>query len=354
MKIASAIYRISTQALEVWNSTDLRNKNMATALITGITGQDGLYLAEHLLSKNYEVYGLIRGQNNPKFDLVKKTVPEVKLITGDLTDVASLVRVLEISKPNEVYNLGAISFVAYSWENSSLTSDVTGKGVLNILEATRLFAGNEIEKVKFYQASSSEMFGKVQAVPQSESTLLWPRSPYGVAKTFGHYMTINYRESYGMHASSGILFNHESPRRGPEFVTRKISQAVARIYLGLQSEIVLGNLDAKRDWGFAGDYVDAMWRMLQQPSGDDYVVATGEAHSIEEFLNTAFAVVGIDNWTKYVRQDTRFMRPAEVDLLIGDATKAKTKLGWEPKVSFTELVQMMVESDVQQQRLINK
>ncbi|BAU98714.1 GDP-mannose 4,6-dehydratase [Aurantimicrobium minutum] len=323
---------------------------MPTALITGITGQDGLYLAELLLSKKYEVYGLIRGQNNPKLDLVRNTLPEVKLITGDLTDVASLVRVLEISNPDEIYNLGAISFVAYSWENASLTSDVTGKGVLNILEATRLFAGDDIEKVRFYQASSSEMFGKVQAVPQTESTLLWPRSPYGVAKTFGHYMTINYRESYGMHASSGILFNHESPRRGPEFVTRKISQSVARIHLGLQSEIILGNLDAKRDWGFAGDYVDAMWRMLQQPQGDDYVVSTGEAHSIKEFLNEAFAVVGISDWSKYVKQDSKFMRPAEVDLLIGNATKAKEVLGWEPKVSFSELVQMMVESDVAQQQ----
>jgi GDPmannose 4,6-dehydratase len=249
---------------------------MPRALITGITGQDGLYLSELLLSKGYEVFGLVRGQNNPKIELVHQTVPGVKLLTGDLTDLSSLIRAFSESQPDEVYNLGAISFVAYSWENAQLTTDVTGKGVLNILEATRLYAGKDIAKVKFYQASSSEMFGKVQQVPQSESTLLWPRSPYGVAKVFGHYMTINYRESYGMHASSGILFNHESPRRGPEFVTRKVSQAVARISLGLQKEIVLGNLDAKRDWGFAGDYVDAMWRMLQQPEGDDYVVATGE------------------------------------------------------------------------------
>jgi GDPmannose 4,6-dehydratase len=238
---------------------------MPRALITGITGQDGLYLAELLLSKGYEVFGLIRGQNNPKHDLVRQTVPGVKLLTGDLTDVSSLVRVLGVAQPDEVYNLGAISFVAYSWENASLTTDVTGKGVLNMLEATRLYAGDDISRVRFYQASSSEMFGKVQQVPQTEETLLWPRSPYGVAKVFGHYMTINYRESYGMHASSGILFNHESPRRGPEFVTRKVSMAVARIKLGLQDEIVLGNLDAKRDWGFAGDYVEAMWLMLQQP-----------------------------------------------------------------------------------------
>ena len=323
---------------------------MPRALITGITGQDGLYLSELLLSKGYEVYGLVRGQNNPKIDLVRDTVPEVKLLTGDLTDLSSLVRAFSVAQPDEVYNLGAISFVAYSWENASLTSDVTGKGVLNILEATRLYAGDDISKVKFYQASSSEMYGKVQQVPQSESTLLWPRSPYGVAKVFGHYMTINYRESYGLHASSGILFNHESPRRGPEFVTRKVSQAVARISLGLQDSITLGNLDAKRDWGFAGDYVDAMWRMLQQPEGDDYVVATGETHSIGELLDAAFAAVNIDDWSGYVKQDPRFMRPAEVDLLIGDPAKAKDVLGWTPTVGFQELVAMMVENDVAEQR----
>lgn len=322
---------------------------MKRALITGITGQDGMYLAELLLSKNYEVFGLIRGQNNPKYEYVQTILPEVKLLTGDLTDVSSLVRVLQIAQPDEIYNLGAISFVAYSWENASLTSDVTGKGVLNILEATRLYADNDISKVRFYQASSSEMYGKVQQVPQSESTLLWPRSPYGVAKVFGHYMTINYRESYGMHASSGILFNHESPRRGPEFVTRKITLAVARIKLGLQDKIILGNLDAKRDWGFAGDYVDAMWRMLQQNEGDDYVVATGETHSIEEFLTLAFEEVGIADWRPFVEQDPRFMRPAEVDLLIGDPAKAKSQLGWEPKVSFPELVSMMVENDLKEQ-----
>ncbi|MFF2297413.1 GDP-mannose 4,6-dehydratase [Arthrobacter sp. NPDC058127] len=322
---------------------------MPRALITGITGQDGLYLAELLLSKGYEVFGLIRGQNNPKYELVRQTVPGVRLLTGDLTDVSSLVRVLDAAQPDEVYNLGAISFVAYSWENASLTSDVTGKGVLNMLEATRLYAGDDISKVRFYQASSSEMFGKVQQVPQTEETLLWPRSPYGVAKVFGHYMTINYRESYGMHASSGILFNHESPRRGPEFVTRKVSLAVARIKLGLQNEIVLGNLDAKRDWGFAGDYVEAMWLMLQQPEADDYVISTGETHSIEELLQAAFDAAGLDNWQQYVRQDPRFMRPAEVDLLIGDATKAKEKLGWKPKVEFNELVQMMVENDIAEQ-----
>jgi GDPmannose 4,6-dehydratase len=322
---------------------------MPRALITGITGQDGLYLAELLISKGYEVFGLIRGQNNPKHDLVRQTVPGVKLLTGDLTDVSSLVRVLGVAQPDEVYNLGAISFVAYSWENASLTSDVTGKGVLNMLEATRLYAGDDISKVRFYQASSSEMFGKVQQVPQTEETLLWPRSPYGVAKVFGHYMTINYRESYGMHASSGILFNHESPRRGPEFVTRKVSLAVARIKLGLQNEIVLGNLDAKRDWGFAGDYVEAMWLMLQQPEADDYVISTGETHSIEDLLQAAFDAAGLDDWRQYVRQDPRFMRPAEVDLLIGNAAKAQEKLGWKPKVSFNELVRMMVENDIAEQ-----
>lgn len=327
---------------------------MTRALITGITGQDGLYLAELLIGKGYEVFGLIRGQNNPKYELVRQTVPEVTLLTGDLTDVSSLVRVLSVAQPDEVYNLGAISFVAYSWENASLTSDVTGKGVLNMLEATRLYAGNDIDKVRFYQASSSEMFGKVQEVPQRESTLLWPRSPYGVAKVFGHYMTINYRESYGMHASSGILFNHESPRRGPEFVTRKVSQAVARIKLGLQDELVLGNLDAKRDWGFAGDYVDAMWRMLQQPEGDDYVVATGETHSIRDLLTAAFAAAEIDDWERFIKQDPQFMRPAEVELLIGDPQKARDVLGWEPKVGFTELVSMMVENDLAEQAALSR
>lgn len=325
---------------------------MKRALITGVTGQDGLYLSELLLSKGYEVYGLIRGQNNPKTALVERTVPGVKLLTGDLQDMSSLLRALETSRPDEVYNLGAISFVAYSWENAHLTSDVTGKGVLNILEAIRLYAGDDASKVRFYQASSSEMFGKVQEVPQRESTLLWPRSPYGVAKVFGHYMTINYRESYGMHASSGILFNHESPRRGPEFVTRKVSQAVARITLGLQEDITLGNLDAKRDWGFAGDYVDAMWRMLQQDEADDYVVATGETHSIRELLDVAFAHVGIEDWAPLVKQDPRFMRPAEVELLIGDPAKARTVLGWEPQVSFQQLVTMMVDNDLAEQREI--
>ncbi|SDP04643.1 GDPmannose 4,6-dehydratase [Nakamurella panacisegetis] len=326
---------------------------MPRALITGITGQDGLYLAELLLSKGYQVFGLIRGQNNPKRALVEAEVPGVTLLTGDITDLSSLIRAYNVAKPDEVYNLGAISFVAYSWENAALTSDVTGIGVLNMLEATRLYCGDDLTKVRFYQASSSEMFGKVQHVPQSESTLLWPRSPYGVAKVYGHYMTINYRESYGMHASSGILFNHESPRRGSEFVTRKVTRAVARISLGLQDKISLGNLDAKRDWGFAGDYVDAMWRMLQADEADDYVISTGETHSIRELLEVAFARVGITDWEQYVFIDPKFFRPAEVDLLIGDSTKAKEKLGWTPKVSFTELVNMMVDSDLAEQRALS-
>ncbi|WP_309615955.1 GDP-mannose 4,6-dehydratase [Salinibacterium sp.] len=323
---------------------------MTRALITGITGQDGLYLAELLLSKGYEVYGLMRGQNNPKLALLEEVVPNVKILTGDLTDLSSLIRALNVAQPDEFYNLGAISFVAYSWENAHLTSEVTGMGVLNALEAVRLYEGNSGKKVRFYQASSSEMFGKVQQVPQNEDTLLWPRSPYGVAKVYGHYMTINYRESYGMHASSGVLFNHESPRRGPEFVTRKVSQAVARISLGLQESLTLGNLDARRDWGFAGDYVEAMWLMLQQEVADDYVISTGETHTISALLDSAFGAVGIEDWSGLVLQDPRFMRPAEVDLLIGDSAKAHEKLGWMPKVGFAELVTMMVESDVAEQK----
>jgi GDPmannose 4,6-dehydratase len=317
------------------------------ALITGVTGQDGMYLSRLLLTKGYEVYGLVRGQNNPKRQVIEEWAPEVKILTGDLLDQSSLLRALNASQPDEVYNLGAISFVAYSWENAQLTSQVTGLGVLNILEAIRLYAGDDIAKVRFYQASSSEMFGRVQEVPQKETTLLWPRSPYGVAKVFGHYMTINYRESYGMHASSGVLFNHESPLRGPEFVTRKISIAVARIALGLQDKLSLGNLDAKRDWGFAGDYVDAMWRMLQQDQADDYVISTGETHPVREYLDIAFTHVGISDWEKHVFQDPQFFRPAEVDLLIGDAAKAKDVLGWTPTLAFDGLVKKMVDSDLE-------
>lgn len=316
------------------------------ALITGITGQDGLYLAELLLSKGYEVYGLVRGQSNPKRELLHRIIPQVRVVTGDLTDVSSLIRVLSIAQPQEIYNLGAISFVGYSWENAALTSDVTALGVLNMLEATRLYAGNDIDKVRFYQASSSEMYGKAQEVPQTERTLLWPRSPYGVAKAYGHHMTINYRESYGMHASSGILFNHESPRRGPEFVTRKVTLAAARIKLGLQETLALGNLDARRDWGFAGDYVEAMWLMLQQPEPDDYVIATGESHSIRDLLDAAFSAVGISDWSRYVTQDADLIRPAEVESLIGDASKARAMLGWKPQVDFRSLIELMVEHDL--------
>jgi GDPmannose 4,6-dehydratase len=325
---------------------------VARALITGITGQDGLYMAEFLTAKGYDVFGLIRGQNNPKHELVMRTVPGVHLLNGDLTDLSSLMRAFQDSEPDEVYNLGAISYVAYSWDNARVTSEVTAQGVLNILEATRLYAGQNLDRVRFYQASSSEMFGKVQEVPQRESTLLWPRSPYGVAKVFGHYMTINYRESYGMHASSGMLFNHESPRRGPEFVTRKVTRAAARIGLGLQESLTLGNLEARRDWGYAGDYVEAMWLMLQQPQGDDYVIATGETHSIRDLLDVAFRRVGIEDWSSRVELSDSLLRPAEVDLLIGDASKAREVLGWKPRVGFVELIEMMVDADLAEQRAL--
>ncbi|HVE62314.1 MAG TPA: GDP-mannose 4,6-dehydratase [Mycobacteriales bacterium] len=320
---------------------------MPRALITGITGQDGLYLGELLAAKGYEVYGLIRGQSNPKLRTVERIIPSIQLVEGDLTDLPSLIGAMEVSQPDEVYNLGAISFVGLSWKQAELTGEITGMGVLRMLEALRIHTGGEMSKVRFYQASSSEMFGKVREVPQTEATPFHPRSPYGVAKTFGHYMTVNYRESYDAYACSGILFNHESPRRGYEFVTRKVTRAVARISLGLQEKIALGNLEARRDWGFAGDYVDAMWRMLQQDQPDDYVIATGETHSIRELLEVAFARAGIDGaWEKHVEQDPRFFRPAEVDLLIGDPSQAKDKLGWEPKVTFKELIEMMVDADL--------
>lgn len=322
------------------------------ALITGITGQDGLYLGELLLAKGYEVFGLIRGQSNPKFEQVQRELPGVTLIKGDVTDMSSVLRALSVAQPDEVYNLAAISFVPHSWENADHTVEVTAKGVFNVLEAIRIWAGDDVSRVRFYQASSSEMFGRVREVPQTETTLLWPRSPYGVAKVFGHYLTINYRESYGMHASSGILFNHESPRRGIEFVTHKVTRAVARIALGLQETVSLGNLEASRDWGFAGDYVEAMWLMLQQPEADDYVIATGQTHTIRELLDVAFAHVGIDDWQRHVVQDPRFMRPAEVDLLVGDASKARAQLGWQPKVSFAELVTMMVDADLEKERML--
>jgi GDPmannose 4,6-dehydratase len=319
---------------------------MPRALITGITGQDGLYLAELLLAKGYEVFGLVRAQDDARRALLEQEVPDARLLTGDITDVASLVRAFAKSQPTEVYNLAAISNVAYSWENSSLTAEVSAMGVLNMLEATRMAAGEDPASIRFYQASSSEMFGKVRETPQRETTPVWPRSPYGVSKVFGHYMTINYRESYGMHASSGILFNHESPRRGPEFVTRKITRSAARISLGLQKDVSLGNLDAKRDWGYAGDYVEAMWLMLQQDEADDYVIATGKVHSIRDLLDVAFARVGIDDWSPYVHQDPRFFRPADIEQVVGDASLAKQKLGWEPKVGFQELIESMVDNDL--------
>lgn len=319
---------------------------MKRALITGITGQDGRHLAEFLNSKGYEVFGLVKGQNNPKAESIRDEFPFVQLVPGDLADFSSLVSSLEMSQPDEVYNLGAISFVAMSFNQAELTGNITGLGVLRMLEAIRLVGGARKNPIRFYQASSSEMFGKVRETPQTEMTPFHPRSPYGVAKVFAHHITVNYRESYDMFACSGILFNHEGPRRGLEFVTRKITNSVARIKLGLQSELVLGNLEAKRDWGFAGDYVEAMWMMLQQPEPEDFVIATGRAHSIEQLLEVAFSAADLGDWRKFVRQDQRFFRPAEVDLLIGDASKAKEKLGWQPKVGFETLIQMMVKNDL--------
>ncbi|MFZ4514828.1 MAG: GDP-mannose 4,6-dehydratase [Acidimicrobiia bacterium] len=323
---------------------------MKRALITGITGQDGRHLAELLTSKGYQVYGLIRGQNNPKAQMVLQENPAIEFVDGDLQDLGSLIAAVEQVQPDEVYNLGAISFVQLSFKQPELTGDITGLGVLRMLDAVRIVGGTENNPIRFYQASSSEMFGKVRETPQKETTPFHPRSPYGVAKVFGHYMTMNYRESYGMHASSGILFNHEGEKRGLEFVTRKITNSLARIKLGLQDTISLGNLDARRDWGYAGDYVEAMWLMLQQDEPDDYVVATGETHSIREFLDVAFDLAGYESWEPYVTHDERFDRPAEVDLLLGDATKARTKLGWQPKVSFPELVERMYQHDLKMEQ----
>ncbi len=319
---------------------------MPRAFITGITGQDGQHLAEFLHSKGYEVFGMVKGQNNPRMVQMRDEFPYVEPVPGDLADLPSLVKALEFTQPDEVYNLGAISFVALSFNQAELTANITGLGVLRMLEAIRMVGGAQNNKIRFYQASSSEMFGKVRETPQTERTPFHPRSPYGCAKVFGHDIVVNYRESYDMFACSGILFNHEGPRRGLEFVTRKVTNSVARIKLGLQQEIVLGNLDSKRDWGFAGDYVKAMWAMLQQDQPDDYVVATGKAFSIEDLVRLAFAEIGIDDWRSYVRQDPKFFRPAEVDLLIGDPTKAREKLGWEPQVQFPELVKMMVANDL--------
>jgi len=325
---------------------------MPRALITGITGQDGMYLSEHLLANGYEVYGLIRGQNNPKRQQLERMLPDIRIVEGDLLDQASLMNVIQKVKPDEVYNLAAISFVALSWNQPELTGEITGLGALRVLEAIRLTTGASGSRaksaagIKFYQASSSEMFGKVRETPQNEQTPFHPRSPYGVAKAYAHYITVNYRESYNIFACSGILFNHESPRRGPEFVTRKITIGAARIKLGLQKELLMGNMEPRRDWGFAGDYVKAMHMMLQQSEADDYVIGTGETHQIKDCAQIAFERVGL-NWEDYIRSDPQFMRPAEVDLLIADPTKARTKLGWTPEVSFQQLIEMMVDHDLQ-------
>ena len=311
------------------------------ALITGLTGQDGSYLAELLLDKDYEVYGMVRRSSTVNFERLAHIQDDLQIVQGDLLDESSLSELLRSVDPDEVYNLAAQSFVQTSWQQAVLTGETTALGVTRILNAVK----NTNPEIRFYQASSSEMFGKVQAVPQNEETPFYPRSPYGVAKVYGHWITVNYRESYNLHASSGILFNHESPRRGLEFVTRKISNHVARIKLGLTNELRLGDLHPQRDWGFAGDYVEAMWLMLQQDKPDDFVISTEETHSVQEFCEIAFGHVDLD-WQEYVVQDEAFMRPAEVDLLIGDASKAKKVLGWESKTSFPELVTMMVEGDL--------
>jgi GDPmannose 4,6-dehydratase len=312
------------------------------ALITGITGQDGSYLAELLLEQGYEVFGMVRRASTESFERISHVVDRITLVQGDLLDQLSLVGVIQDSRPAEVYNLAAQSFVPTSWRQPVLTAEFTGIGVTRMLEAIRTVDPS----IRFYQASSSEMFGKVREVPQTELTPFYPRSPYGVAKAYGHFITVNYRESYGLHAVSGILFNHESPRRGLEFVTRKISDGAARIKLGLAKELRLGNLDAQRDWGFAGDYVRAMWQMLQHDEPLDYVVATGREHSVRDFVEAAFAHAGLDP-EKHVVVDQRFVRPAEVDHLVGDSSRARKELGWEPKVSFRELVEMMVDADLE-------
>ncbi|WP_229402240.1 GDP-mannose 4,6-dehydratase [Micromonospora okii] len=319
---------------------------MPRALITGVTGQDGSYLAEFLVAKGYEVFGLVRGQNNPRVPAVRRVAPAVRLLNGDLRDLPSLIGALDAAQPDEVYNLGAVSFVGMSWRQAELTSEITGIGVLRMLEAVQIHTHNDMGRIRFYQASSSEMFGKVREVPQNEATPFHPRSPYGVAKTFGHFMTVNYRESYGAYACSGILFNHESPRRGHEFVSRKVTRGVARIAAGLEDTISLGNLESRRDWGFAGDYVEAMWLMLQQDEPDDYVVATGVTHSVRDLLDIAFNRVGIRDWARHVAQDPGLLRPAEVDLLVGDASKARSRLGWKPRVDFRTLIESMVDADL--------
>jgi GDPmannose 4,6-dehydratase len=316
---------------------------MPNALITGITGQDGSYLAELLLEKGYRVYGMVRRASIFNDARIRHLLDDIEIIDADLVDQLSLITALRRSRADEVYNLAAMSFVGTSFQQPVATGEYTALSVARMLEAVRLADW----PIRFYQASTSEMFGKTQTSPQNERTPFYPRSPYGVAKLYGHWITVNFRESYNLFACSGILFNHESKRRGLEFVTRKISSGVARIKLGLQEKLVLGNLDAQRDWGYAGDFVDAMWRMLQQPEPDDYVVATGQTHSVRDFVAAAFAHVGIDDWARYVEIDPRLFRPAEVDHLVGDATKARERLGWSPKVTFEDLVRMMVDSDLE-------
>ncbi len=317
------------------------------ALITGITGQDGSYLAELLLSKGYKVYGLVRRLSTPNMENIKQIAHDVELVSGDLLDQGSLTDAIHAAEPDEVYNLAAQSFVKTSWDQPVLTGEFTALGATRVMEAIR----HTNPKIKFYQASSSEMFGKVVEIPQKETTRFYPRSPYGVAKAYAHYITVNYRESYNMFAVSGILFNHESPRRGIEFVTRKVANAVARIHYKKQDTLELGNMESKRDWGFAGDYVEAMWLMLQQEKPDDYVVATGETHSVQEFVELAFKVVGINDWEKYVVSNhPKHVRFAEVDHLIGDYSKAKKVLGWQPKTSFPQLVELMVKAELEREK----
>ena len=315
------------------------------ALITGITGQDGSYLADLLLEKGYDVYGMVRRASTETFERIAHIKDRLTLVQADLLDELSLIKIMEEIQPAEIYNLAAMSFVPTSWDQPILTGEFTAIGVVRVLEAMR----RACPKARFYQASSSEMYGKVREVPQTELTPFHPRSPYGVSKVFGHYITVNYRESYDLFAVSGILFNHESPRRGKEFVTRKVTDGVARIKLGLQKELRMGNLDSERDWGFSGDYVKAMWMMLQQDQPDDYVIATGLTHSVKRLVNVAFARAGL-NWEDHVVQDPRFIRPAEVDQLLGDSTKARTVLGWEPEVDFESLVHMMVDADLERLR----
>ena len=315
---------------------------MMKALITGVTGQDGSYLAEFLLEKGYQVYGMVRRASTENFERINHIKDKIELVQADLLDELSLIKLLESVQPDEIYNLAAMSFVPTSWTQPVLTGEFTAIGVSRLLEAVRFAC----PQAKFYQASSSEMYGKVLEVPQTEKTPFYPRSPYAVSKVYGHYITVNYRESYDLFAVSGILFNHESPRRGKEFVTRKITDYVARIKLGFEKQLPLGNIESERDWGFAGDYVRMMWMMLQQDQPTDYVIATGKSHSVKQFLETAFSAVDL-NWQDYVVQDPRFMRPAEVDHLIGDSTKAKEELGWVPEVDFNGLVQMMVEADLE-------